>query len=612
MVPLRVSATPVPDESLPGFIVRLAERARFRNAVRLASMVGLRQPGSAATPAGLNGLAGLAGVDAALLQGMSYRPTGRLAHCRFGAGELHREFLDISGRRFCPACLVDHPRHRAAWDFALLTACPKHKARLVARCPACNRKADWRHPTVASCPCGAMLTKCKMLLVNMEEAQANANVLDLAAGLDTPWLPAGLQACARSDLTRVLMCLGMFLTGWRGQRRIEALVASGPDRTAAVLVAGMRCLEDWPTSLHGYLDQARRREDSRPGRYGARRALGPFYSWMNALEHTAARDALVDATRAYVGKDEKLASRVHRSVLVSPEGGRAATGLIGMNEAAATLGRSGQGVRRLMAEGLLPAVETDGRGVPAARARAAVAVLADGARGWLSMRELAVALGVSRARTARIVGAGLLRPVHGGPSNGWAIWSFDPGEVTSFLERLSRDPHSGCADVGFNHTVEALRRQGLEIEDVLKRILDGSLSVRAVRGDAVGLKRLTFSRADVRSACRALEGGRSDVMTVQAVAERLGLKWEVIAHLIRIGLLAQVSKGVEVSAVDSFERNYVLGRDLASKMGTSPRQIVKYMAYLGIQAVTGPKVDGSRQNVFSKEDMEKFTFIYGL
>ena len=213
-------------------------------------MVGLRQPGSAVTPAGLDGLAGLAGVDTALLEGMSYRPTGRLAHCRFGAGELHREFLDISGRRFCPACLADYPYHRAAWDLALVTACPEHKARLVARCPACNRKTDWRQPTVALCPCGAMLKWSKMLLVSTEEAQANANVLNLATGLDTPWLPIRLQACARSDLTRVLMCLGMFLTGWRGQRRIEALVASGPERTAAVLVAGMRCLEDWPNSLH--------------------------------------------------------------------------------------------------------------------------------------------------------------------------------------------------------------------------------------------------------------------------------------------------------------------------------------------------------------------------
>ena len=328
---------------------------------------------------------------------------------------------------------------------------------------------------------------------------------------------------------------------------------------------------------------------------------------MNALEHTAARDALVEATRAYVGKDEKLASRVHRSVLVSPKGGRAATGLIGLNEAAAALGRSGQGIRRLMAEGLLPTVNTDGRGVPAELDRAAVAALADGARGWLSMRELAVALGVSRARTARIVGAGLLRPVHGGPSDGWATWSFDSGEVTSFLKCLSRGPHSGCADVGFNHAVEALRRQGVELEGVLKRILDGHLLVTGHDDQAVGLKRLRFHRGAVRKECRLLEQKQGGAMSIQAAVERLGLKWEVVANLARRGLLQATEDGIESDEVDRFERDYIVGSRLATALRTSPRNLATRLMTAGVKPVVGPGVDGSWQNVFRRAEVMSLT-----
>ncbi len=602
-MPLPLSTKLHPDESLPGFIIRLAERSRAVFADRLAARAGLRQPGAATSAADLSRLARMAGVDVGRLDRVAYRPTGRLAHHRFTGGELHREFIDISSRRACPLCLRDSPYHRAAWDFALLTACPTHGCRLLARCPACPRRPGWRHPSVARCRCEASLVSAGASPAAPAEIEANRRALALASGEDVAWLPECLRACERADLVRIMMCLGMFLCGWSGQRRIESLVARGPDTVAGVLMAGVQCLADWPCSLHEFLAACREEEHGRRGRYGARKALGSFYDWLHVLEPTAARTALIEAARDFVAADGTLAARAHRSSLVAPAGGRGETGSASLTEAATALGRSGHGVKQLMAAGLMPSAPSEGRGVPMHLNRAAVLDLAGRAQTWLSLRELAAALGVSRARTERIVQACMLRPVQA-PSDGWATWSFERSAVDAFLVQLSRVIQTPGPQVGFDFAAEAFRRRGVNIADLLTRIADGRLLAASLDSDGIGLKRLRFRRADIRVACRELEQESDGLMTVQAAAERLGLKWAVVDNLIRSEVLGSAPDGISAAEVERFQREYVLGSELARRAETSPRQVAKVLAQAGVAPVVGPSVDGSRQNVFQRCEAE--------
>lgn len=602
-MPLPLSTKLHPDESLPGFIIRLAKRSRAVFADRLAARAGLRQPGAATSAADLSRLARMAGVDVERLDRVAYRPTGRLAHHRFIGGELHREFIDISSRRACPLCLRDSAHHRAAWDFALLTACPTHGSRLLARCPACPRKPGWRYPSVARCRCGASLSSSEASPAAPAEIEANRRGLALASDGDVAWLPECLRACERADLVRIMMCLGMFLSGWSGQRRIESLVARGPDTVAQVLMAGVQCLADWPRSLHEFLAACREGEGGRRGRYGARKALGSFYDWLHVLEPTTVRAALIEAARDFVAADDTLAARAHRSSLVAPVGGRAEIGSASLTEAAAALGRSGHGVKRLMTAGLIPTAASEGRGVPMDLDRAAVLELAGRAQAWLSLRELAVVLGVSRARTERIVQAGLLRSVHA-PSDGWATWSFEASEVDALLAQMSQVTQVPGPQVGFDFAAEAFRRRGVDIAGLLTRIADGRLAVAELDPDSIGLKRLRFGKADIRAACRELECGSGERMTVQAAAERLGLKWAVVDNLVRRGMLGSAPGGILAAEVERFQREYVLGSELARRAETSPRQVAKVLAEAEVAPVVGPTVDESRQNVFRREEAE--------
>ena len=81
------------------------------------------------------------------------------------------------------------------------------------------------------------------------------------------------------------------------------------------------------------------------------------------------------------------------------------------------------------------------------------------------------------------------------------------------------------------------------------------------------------------------------------------MKHEMVAHLLRIGLIAQVDGDIDVESIRSFLRNHVTGSELAAARRTSPRALAQRLSASGILPVVGPGVDGARQNVYRRNDV---------
>ncbi|MEU8716311.1 TniQ family protein [Streptomyces sp. NPDC048663] len=163
--PLARSLPPLPDESLPGFLLRLAFRLDTSPA-ELVVRTGLAdRPHGAALPMPL--LIGLpderrhtfatmikatdAEVNAMLLNtyGHRYPPAQPSATGRDGANQQHR-WLFTHSTRYCPQCLAGHdnPVEQAfggawknSWRLPPVFACLEHRRFLEHTCPACNSPA---------------------------------------------------------------------------------------------------------------------------------------------------------------------------------------------------------------------------------------------------------------------------------------------------------------------------------------------------------------------------------------------------------------------------------------------------------------------------------------
>ena len=597
-----VSIDPVAGESLPGFVTRLAQRARQPKADLVAAKAGLRQPGLAFLYASLSGLSTLSGVGIEKLDAIAYGPTDRPGHYRFLDGVLQREFIDLSRRRSCPACLDASVHHRATWDFALATCCPEHGIRLISDCPACKRPLGWHHPDLNRCRCGAVLNGSSIQPVTANERISNATLLAIATGGPFPVVSAGMATCHRADLVRLVMCLGMFLSGWDGERRVETLTAAGPDAVANVIQAGIGCLRDWPGGLHRFFASQLAGIATRRGKYGARKALGPFYDWLNTMAPGPIRTTVAQAASDFLTADPKLARLAHRSGLVAASIS-APDRPVSMMEAGRRIGVCERQVRKLAGAGLLKGTMSNGPGSIGLLDGAEVQRLAELAADALDLESAARRLGTSKARIRRLVQGGVIVPVHRGNADGWGHWMFTRISIDELVLSLASRLRPGAGEtVPFETAIEILRRRGIDLPGVLRAVLGDSLPVAGLDDDAIGLKAFRFRAHDVRGLARARRKD-SAFLSIQAAAHELDLKWQVVSDLVKAGLIRREPGGIPAAALANFRADFVSGADLAKLHKTSPRNVAAILEQQGVCPVVGPEIDGARQNFFRRNSL---------
>jgi hypothetical protein len=175
--PLPRSLDPLPDESLPGYLLRLAHRLD-RSPHRLATLTGLAGQPAARLLGGhvihlgqetIDDFAAVTKLTPVEVERLSFADlTGRYAPLNAGylGRRRRRDRLEstepwIFGRwsRYCPTCLAgdDSPiqrEHGGAWQrlwrLPPVFACTGHRRLLETRCPACAEPAASLHPGLTS------------------------------------------------------------------------------------------------------------------------------------------------------------------------------------------------------------------------------------------------------------------------------------------------------------------------------------------------------------------------------------------------------------------------------------------------------------------------------
>ncbi|GAB2871644.1 hypothetical protein GCM10027093_04100 [Paraburkholderia jirisanensis] len=131
-----------------------------------------------------------------------------------------------------------------------------------------------------------------------------------------------------------------------------------------------------------------------------------------------------------------------------------------------------------------------------------------------------------------------------------------------------------------------------------------SRSVRLARepDGAPTLRYMFVDRSSVTSAVAVPIAESSQISIVEA-ARRLGVKQEVMYHLINIGLVRtrtgklrrRAARVIDVDDLQEFTDQFVPLFAMAKVMGISARKAPRWARQQGIEIVTGPSIDGGRQ-----------------
>ena len=301
-----VSAKPRPDESLTGYIFRLAARRRLKTAFQVAASAGFNRFTNRPRREWLEALATLAEVPFADLEAMSFGlPDDAVGW--FRGIELPTLAFDRRGgheRRVCPLCLDESQHHRAIWDLIFIAVCPVHAARLLDTCPTCGQPLRWLRLYLMRCRCNADLTRLAVESVAKVELRGTEAVHGLLG--DDRFREAGVYAeslepfrdLSRGKIIEFLFRIGLESVG--GRRHLFSFEKPGTLAWEAdvALNRGLRVAERWPDAYFEVLELMRVRSGQSDWKEIRLRTVVPVERWLKRIPEDSGR-AIRLATAEY-------------------------------------------------------------------------------------------------------------------------------------------------------------------------------------------------------------------------------------------------------------------------------------------------------------------------
>jgi hypothetical protein len=265
--PHSITAYPDPDESLIGYMFRLAKLRHLRNARSTMTGCGFRQFTNQPERSWLEALSADARIPVADLEAISFGPPDR-SFGVFRGMALPGSLFDRRGgsqRRVCPECLAEKPFHRAIWDLRFVAACPFHLKFLMDTCQACRKPLRWQGNDPARCTClRGDLTRMQAEPLTEAEIRGTKAIYGLLgheafrdeAGHVRSLIP--FRDMTDAAIVDFLCRIGMTLIS--GGELNFTLARSGEYlwQFHEALTRGLELAEEWPDAFFEILDRATR------------------------------------------------------------------------------------------------------------------------------------------------------------------------------------------------------------------------------------------------------------------------------------------------------------------------------------------------------------------
>lgn len=141
---LPIRLLPEAAESVLSWAVRTCEANGYRNPRWILERVGLSGEKTQARKRVLTNLNRMVECDSLVFDRMLPK-----RHDKFTAFNILKNvkipnnLLDYSSNRIWPSCLNDNKYARIAWNLRFLDICPRHRVRIITRCPFCGEALSW-------------------------------------------------------------------------------------------------------------------------------------------------------------------------------------------------------------------------------------------------------------------------------------------------------------------------------------------------------------------------------------------------------------------------------------------------------------------------------------
>ena len=479
-------------ESLPGYLIRMAETNGYAKASWLTHAIGLDT--TKISEIGLSNrlpeLSQLLGADHKQLESIAciHTGAGNETELIFPPGHvLPRYCVDIRQYRACPKCLEEKGYIESLWSLKSVVACPEHGLPLRSDCSQCGKKLSKTRGSVMPCACFAMDLDqpCSKPVLELMRLIANR-----AAGYERYQLkttfPPDIAEHSLADLLKVISFLSLsFLPGRKIRLRMTRDISYGEYTRG--LEKAAQTLINWPNGLHEFWSQFFDRDNSRSDELCLRDKYDQSYAYLIDPKHKSAFGFIAKELARYLSYEEPDCILTNRGDVVLHEGQR----YISRYQARKELRVSKWEVERAIRHKELKTRSfTTSYG-------AAQWVLASSLKDYQEEREYLLSyeealeyFGCLAASMKSILKAGLIKPVHGRGIDQSFRRYFDPKSFDDLLSRLNAGmpTHFAYPEMATLSYREAARLSGRRLSLVrlirlrLKGVLNAAPSDSSIHG----------------------------------------------------------------------------------------------------------------------------------
>lgn len=587
-----VRPRPLPGESTPGFLMRVASANGFGSVPQLYTSLRVRT-----RPAFDELCARLCLTDDERGYLFGALPS------QWGLDTVPRGLclsdFNHTCRRWCPACLKEGLFLQGRWSLKLACACTRHAAWLQDVCAKCGTTTRWSDVDQQRCQCGASLPEAPTEhvtgnVLRVTKLLCGDGNYNAELGDDVKLSPA--------EAHRMVRYLGLFSAQIRPAHPGQIADLHRMPMARALVLGAADFLESWPSGIHALMAKL---QVSVPQSPSVRKTFFPLYRVLYKDLSDPCFQFLRDAFEGYLREHwQGLVCR--RNKLMKPQTVAAHPWLtLPQMAAAASVPTS---VVRHLVQGKLVSAATallpSGRQSRTLHLGDLVHIRA-ATEGAVSIEQAARVLKLPERRMRTLIAEGVIMPIISRQlTPNAAAWLISKAEI----DRLHVQPDVALTGEGIavRDVLKYWRLREHEDISFIKAVLARKLSAKAQKQDLVPLGVATFDRAAIKQWLTSSRSELGEGLSIDQVAHDMGVKQQVAYELMRQGLLTTAQRGtlgnrVMTSDLQRFRATYVSLADLARTVHRSPRTLLSEMSAM---PVCGPAVNGARQYFFRRVDLQ--------
>lgn len=523
---------PQPDESLMGYVLRLAEANGYKSPSWIFDLAGLKINVAGGGRDALYRydwdstlLEQVTGLTRIEINDLKSRQIDSL----FSTPSVSSSFsaFRYSSPKVCPVCLAQESYCRGVWDLLPLTACLAHESVMMSVCPECGSRISWARERISVCRCGFDWRESVQMKASHQELEVSRLILALCGppaekGITIERDNNPLQGLALEDICQALSLFANSYLFFKDGRRIR--VGTNNLTCHEAYCRAYDIFNDWPMNYHRFLQWVKHQ--------------GKTEIWNSNYNNWVAKECdhrelhfILSATEDFIENNE-----------VNPVGGVLKSApfyrrFLDIKEACRRLGTEQEWLERLIRQGKIEAIKKGGD-TQFLIDNESITKLFESLSHLISSRQVARYLSITLDEIESFVLEGCLCPLSGPTVDGLPGWRFAHQGIDELLEKLRQSlPAHELTSRGNLMSTYAVFHQlkiyGLSPGQFIRAVIEGEIAPRTemsgYRGllRYRGLGRFHFSSTDVKKFIRTHRPKEKRLPTyIKYVAEFLKRKKE--------------------------------------------------------------------------------------